>query len=255
LRPYHAHKLDFQSSPCVFLGYSSSHLGYRCLDLESDRIYVSRHVRFHENVFPFAKSEQVTSSPVPPTPPTYLPSFQPTTYQTGPNHNPILPSAAPHQPTLLPIDSATPSSPSHTAILSPYACLSNDHCAGTGSPSSDTHVLRSAATEQPSSAADHPSSTAASPVSAVQTSPFTASPAGLQLCVDLSSYPLQHLPSTGHTSPCPAAHQHPMVLHPRQPKTALSTATAAASAVSFSRVVSPPSHEPLVFNDANRYEA
>jgi hypothetical protein len=46
-----------------------------------------------------------------------------------------------------------------------------------------------------------------------------------------------------------------MVLHPRQPKTALSTAIAAASAVSFSRVVSPPSHEPLVFNDANRYEA
>jgi GMP synthase-like glutamine amidotransferase len=45
-----------------------------------------------------------------------------------------------------------------------------------------------------------------------------------------------------------------MVLRPRQPKTALSTATAAASAVSFSRVVSPPSHKPLVFNDANRYE-
>jgi hypothetical protein len=46
-----------------------------------------------------------------------------------------------------------------------------------------------------------------------------------------------------------------MVLRPRQPKTALSTATAATSAVSFSRVVSPPSHEPLVFNDANRYKA
>jgi hypothetical protein len=45
-----------------------------------------------------------------------------------------------------------------------------------------------------------------------------------------------------------------MVLRPRQPKTALSTATTAASAVSFSRVVSPPSHEPPVFNDANRYE-
>jgi len=254
LRPYHAHKLDFRSSPCVFLGYSSSHLGYRCLDLESDRIYVSRHVHFHENIFPFAKSEQITSSPVPLTPPTYLPSlnpprsFQPTTYQTGPNHNPILSSAAPHQPTLLPIDSATPSSPSHTAILSPYACLSNDHCAGTGSPSPDAHVLRSAVIEQPGFAT-------ASPVSAVQTSPPTASPTGLQLCVDLFSYPLQHLPGTGHTSPCPAACQHPMVLRPRQPKTALSTPTAAASAVSFSRVVSPPSHEPLVFNDANRYEA
>jgi len=164
---YHTHKLDFRSSPCVFLGYSAFHLGYRCLDLESHRIYVSRHVRFHENVFPFAKSEQVTSSPVPPTPPTYLPSlnppssFQPTTYQTGPNHNLILPPTAPHQTTPLPIDSATPSSPSHTAILSPYACLSNDHCAGTGSPSPDAHVLRSATTEQPGSAVDNPSSAAA----------------------------------------------------------------------------------------------
>jgi histone deacetylase 1/2 len=53
LHPYHAHKLDFRSSPCVFLGYSSFHLGYRCFDLESHRIYVSRHVRFHETVFPF----------------------------------------------------------------------------------------------------------------------------------------------------------------------------------------------------------
>jgi len=261
LRPYHAHKLDFRSSPCVFLGYSSSHLGYRCLDLESDRIYVSCHVRFHENIFPFAKSEQVTSSPVPPTPPTYLPSlhpppsFQPTTYQTSPNHNPILPFAAPHQITTLPIDSATPSSPSHTTILSPYAFLSNDHCAGTGSPSPDVHVLRSAATQQPGSTLAHPSSVAASPVSAVLTSPSTASPAGLQLYVDLSSYPIQPLPGTSHTSPCPATRQHPMVLRPRQPKTALSTATAAASAVSFNWVVSPPSHEPLVFNDASKYEA
>ena len=41
LRPYHAHKLDFQSSPCVFLGYSSSHLGYRCLDLESAFYFMS----------------------------------------------------------------------------------------------------------------------------------------------------------------------------------------------------------------------
>jgi len=229
LRPYHAHKLDFWSSPCVFLGYSSSHLGYRCLDLESDRIYVSCNVRFRENIIPFAKSEQVTSSPVPPTPPTYFPSlnpppfFQPTTYQTDPNHNPILPSATAHQPTLLLIDSATPSSPSHTVILSPYACLSNDHCAGTGSPSLNAHVLSSAAIEQlgsaadhPGSAADHPGSAIASPVFAVQTSPSTASPVGLQLCVDLSSYPLQHLPSIGHTSPCAAARQHLMVLRPRQ---------------------------------------
>ena len=57
LRPYNAHKLDFRSSPCVFLGYSNSHLGYRCLDLSSNRIYLARHVRFHETVFPLDKTE------------------------------------------------------------------------------------------------------------------------------------------------------------------------------------------------------
>jgi hypothetical protein len=46
-----------------------------------------------------------------------------------------------------------------------------------------------------------------------------------------------------------------MDLHPRHPKTALSTATTTSSAASFSRVGSPPSHEPFVFNDANIYEA
>ncbi|KAL3571765.1 hypothetical protein D5086_025669 [Populus alba] len=92
-------------------------------------------------------------------------------------------------------------------------------------------------------------SVAAQPI----TSP--ASPPGLQLCVDLSSYPLQHIPSIGTTTPCPAAPKHSMVLHPRQPKTTLTTTTAATSAASFSRVTSPPSHEPLIFPDANRYEA
>jgi len=185
LRPYHAHKLDFRSFPCVFLGYSSSHLGYRCLDLESLRIYFSRHVRFHETVFPFEKFEQVTSSLARPTPPTYLPSlnpppcFPPTTPQPAPPNNPILPSASPHQTIPLTIASATPSSPSHTAIPSPYGCLSNDYCAGTGSPSSDAHVFRFAAAEQPGSTAQHPSSAVASPSSTVPTSPSTASPAGL----------------------------------------------------------------------------
>jgi len=63
LHPYHAHKLDFRSSPCVFLGYSSSHLGYRCLDFTSQRIYVSRHVHFYEGVFPFTESEQIAHPP------------------------------------------------------------------------------------------------------------------------------------------------------------------------------------------------
>jgi hypothetical protein len=46
-----------------------------------------------------------------------------------------------------------------------------------------------------------------------------------------------------------------MVLRPQQSKTALSTSTTTAAAASFSWVVSLPTHEPLVLNDANRYEA
>jgi len=48
------HKLVPRSSLCVFLGYSSEHKGYRCLELESNRILTSRHVVFDETFFPFA---------------------------------------------------------------------------------------------------------------------------------------------------------------------------------------------------------
>jgi hypothetical protein len=48
------HKLAPRSSLCVFLGYSSEHKGYRCLQLESNRILISRHVIFDESFFPFA---------------------------------------------------------------------------------------------------------------------------------------------------------------------------------------------------------
>jgi len=40
------YKLDFCSSPCVFFGNSSFHLGYRCFDSASQRIYISRHLYF-----------------------------------------------------------------------------------------------------------------------------------------------------------------------------------------------------------------
>ena len=77
LRPYHAHKLDLCSSPCVFIGYSSSLLGYHCLDLASQHIYVSHHVRFHEDVFPFANSEQKTYTSAPFSQPTHFPPLNP----------------------------------------------------------------------------------------------------------------------------------------------------------------------------------
>ena len=53
LRPYNSHKLEFRSTKCVFLGYSSLHKGYKCLHVPSNRVYISRDVIFDENVFPF----------------------------------------------------------------------------------------------------------------------------------------------------------------------------------------------------------
>jgi histone deacetylase 1/2 len=54
LRPYNHHKLSFRSKPCVFLGYSPLHRGYKCFDRATSRIYISRDVVFDEQFFPFS---------------------------------------------------------------------------------------------------------------------------------------------------------------------------------------------------------
>ncbi|GJV81664.1 ribonuclease H-like domain-containing protein [Tanacetum coccineum] len=46
------HKLAPRATPCIFLGYPSYHRGYRCLDLSTNKIILSRHVTFDENQFP-----------------------------------------------------------------------------------------------------------------------------------------------------------------------------------------------------------
>jgi len=77
--------LDFHSSPCVLWGYSSSHLGYRCLDFASQRIYVSRHVHFHESVFPFTALEQIAHPPSHSLPPHTLAHLDYLPPNTSPN--------------------------------------------------------------------------------------------------------------------------------------------------------------------------
>jgi hypothetical protein len=47
-----AHKLAPRSTRCIFLGYSTNHKGYRCLDLTTNNIVVSQHVVFDEADFP-----------------------------------------------------------------------------------------------------------------------------------------------------------------------------------------------------------
>lgn len=52
LRPFQHHKLSFRSQQCVFLGSVPNTKGYRCL-AEDGSMFVSRHVIFYENKFPF----------------------------------------------------------------------------------------------------------------------------------------------------------------------------------------------------------
>jgi len=47
------HKLFPKSTPCVFLGYSTLHKGFRCFDRLTRRVYVSRQVKFFEIAFPY----------------------------------------------------------------------------------------------------------------------------------------------------------------------------------------------------------
>ena len=63
LRPYNKNKLNFRSKTCIFIGYSLCHQGYKCLDLSTGKIYVSRHVVFDETLFPYsANSVSVNNS-------------------------------------------------------------------------------------------------------------------------------------------------------------------------------------------------
>jgi transposase InsO family protein len=57
LQPYASNKLSFHNKPCIFLGYATNHYGYRCLEPQTQKVYILRHVFFDESKFP-ALSQQ-----------------------------------------------------------------------------------------------------------------------------------------------------------------------------------------------------
>ena len=181
LRPYNRHKLDFRASPCVFLGYSSSHLGYRCFDLSSSRMYIARHVKFHENTFPFAYSEQTTILPSP-------------SLQTALSALTVFPTPMPSPSTL----SLPPSpTPDHRVVASfPSPCpVSNSPSTSSPFYSATDHspsmVSVSPGTVIPLSAATSPIVASSRPPSSPTLSPSFGSPSALRLVVDLSNFNLQ----------------------------------------------------------------
>jgi len=48
IKPYNTCKLQPKSTPCVFIGYSPTQNAYKCIDLLTARLYVSKHVLFDE---------------------------------------------------------------------------------------------------------------------------------------------------------------------------------------------------------------
>lgn len=61
MHPYNIVKLQFRSTKCTYLGFSSDHKGYRCLNSEG-RVFISRDVLFDESSFPFSSSISSSNS-------------------------------------------------------------------------------------------------------------------------------------------------------------------------------------------------
>ena len=58
LHDYMANKLSPCSTPCIFLGYSPTHKGFRCLDPTTTKLYITQHAQFDETHFPAIPSSQ-----------------------------------------------------------------------------------------------------------------------------------------------------------------------------------------------------
>ncbi|PKU73657.1 Retrovirus-related Pol polyprotein from transposon TNT 1-94 [Dendrobium catenatum] len=112
LKPYVNNKLSPLSSPCVFIGYAVQQKGYHCLDMKTNKIYVSRHVVFNEAVFPFQNTSQniqAMNKPLPNIPPLLL---IPTSGLPGHLNNSIQPTHSPHSSYTHPHQSVTTTSAS-----------------------------------------------------------------------------------------------------------------------------------------------
>ncbi|GLU00649.1 hypothetical protein SLE2022_179980 [Rubroshorea leprosula] len=93
-----AHKLAPRSSLCIFLGYPSHHKGYRCLDLKTQKIILSRHVTFNETEFPYSPSMPSHSPSFFRTPFHLLDSQFPPPHTCTNSPSPAMPSTSPPSP-------------------------------------------------------------------------------------------------------------------------------------------------------------
>ncbi|CAA7024771.1 unnamed protein product [Microthlaspi erraticum] len=93
-----AHKLEPRSTPCVFLGYPNNHRGYRCLDISTRKVILSRHVIFDESTFPFSSISKSLDLATP-------------SLELLPSPSPILRDSTPPAPVSSTSDAAPPPPP------------------------------------------------------------------------------------------------------------------------------------------------
>lgn len=110
LRPYNSNKLEPLSRSYLFLGYSTSQSAYRCLNLSTNRLFISRHVKFNEFNFHFSSHD---------------PNFPRVSSKSLATWSSLLPPV-----TSVPFIHAT-MPPYHDAIPSPTHAISHSTCSST----------------------------------------------------------------------------------------------------------------------------
>jgi len=65
IKPYNTNKLQPKATTCLFLGYFTTQNAYKCLDLSTNKLYLSRHVLFDESHSPFQALTPASSSSTP----------------------------------------------------------------------------------------------------------------------------------------------------------------------------------------------
>lgn len=126
---HHMDKFEPRTRACVFLGYPSGQKGYKLLNLDTKKVFVSRDVQFHESIYPFSVNSSTSpslfpiSSPISEPSMTNIPTDSPPTILFPSNTSPVSPTSPfSHSP----MPSVTPSSsnpmpspapPSSTSII------------------------------------------------------------------------------------------------------------------------------------------
>ena len=137
IRPYGNNKFTPRSTPCVFLGYSLTQSAFICFDVSHSKIYISRHVIFHETVFPFSSLSKASSVS---TDASITDSLSPIATRVSIFSQPVAGSLAPTSAALTPVSDPSSPTPSTTPpTTSTTSDITNSIAPAT--QSSNTHAM------------------------------------------------------------------------------------------------------------------